>query len=304
MKIKKTYTVTVAISAFNEEKNIVKFLKSVLMQKEKGFMLKQIWIHSDGSTDDTVKLIKSLKSKKIKVLNHKQRRGKSTWLNSIYKDLDTDFLVQSDADVVFAHEFVVDDIIQPLIKNAKVGMCGGNPMPLEGITFIEKADSVTFKIYMTILKNMNGGNNVFSADGRILAYRKELYKKMNIPENMIANDVYSYYVCITNHFKYKFVPSAQVNFRAPQTLRDKIKQTTRAAAVRIRMQKYFSPELVEKEMYVPVSVHFKSVLLQFIRYPLMSLLIFFVSKYCSFKAVKAEKYLNAKWDIAHTTKNL
>lgn len=304
MKIKKTFTVTVAISAYNEEKNIKKFIHSVLKQKEEGFTLQKILIYSDGSNDKTVQKVKSIKSRKIKIIACEERMGKSTRLNQIYSEVKTDFLIQSDADVVFAQPYVIRDIIQPLIEDKQVGMCGGNPIPLEGITFIEKADSVTFKIYMTILKNMNGGNNVFSADGRILAYRKELYKRMNIPEDMIANDVYTYYVCITNYFKYKFVSSAQVDFRSPQILQDKIKQTTRASAVRLRMQKYFPPELVNKEMYIPASVHLRSILLQFIRYPIASLLIFFVSKYCSFKAVKAEKYLNAKWDIACTTKNL
>lgn len=54
--------VIVAISAYNEEKNILNFLKSVLAQEERGFRLKEIWVHSDGSTDNTVKLVKNLRS--------------------------------------------------------------------------------------------------------------------------------------------------------------------------------------------------------------------------------------------------
>src|SRR3989338_5607147 len=53
-------------------------------------------------------------AEKIKVWDHKKRTGKSTWLNKIYKDLKTDILVQSDADVVFAHNLVVHDLIKPL----------------------------------------------------------------------------------------------------------------------------------------------------------------------------------------------
>lgn len=203
-------TVTIAISAYNEEDNILNFLNSVLMQKEQGFVIKEIWVHSDGSTDKTVQLARSLSSKKIRVWNHKKRTGKSTWLNKIYRAVDTDFLIQSDADVVFAHEFVARDLIQPLIKNKKVGMCGGNPMPLSGKTFWEKMCSVAFEPYQDFRQSVRGGNNAFSAVGQILAYRKELLKNITVPSDMVTNDIFTYFCCLSLGWKYKYVKSAVV----------------------------------------------------------------------------------------------
>lgn len=49
-------SVKVAISAYNEEKNIVKSLNSVLMQKEEGFFIKEIWLHYDEPTDKEYKI--------------------------------------------------------------------------------------------------------------------------------------------------------------------------------------------------------------------------------------------------------
>ena len=65
MKNKKP-TVTVALSAYNEEKNIKSFLESVLSQREESYVLKEIWVYSDVSTDKTVEIAKSIKSTKIK----------------------------------------------------------------------------------------------------------------------------------------------------------------------------------------------------------------------------------------------
>lgn len=65
--------VTVAISAYNEEKNILPFLQSVLMQKEDGYTLEAIWVYLDGVTDRTAELISNLKSGKIKVFFRSQR---------------------------------------------------------------------------------------------------------------------------------------------------------------------------------------------------------------------------------------
>jgi len=102
-------TVTVAISAFNEGKNIDTFLKSVLSQKEKKFKLEAIWVYNDGSRDNTVDIIKSFitKSTKIKLFDDKKRLGKSARLNQIYQSLKSDFLVQSDADTIWSHPLVL-----------------------------------------------------------------------------------------------------------------------------------------------------------------------------------------------------
>ena len=56
--------VTVAISAFNEERNIGAFLRSVLMQKEDGFELVRILVISDGSADGTAGVVRDLASPK------------------------------------------------------------------------------------------------------------------------------------------------------------------------------------------------------------------------------------------------
>src|SRR3989304_6639199 len=103
----KNFSVTVAISALNEAHNITAFLRSVLSQKEEGFVLEKILIISDGSTDQTAELARALNSDKIEVRKYGERIGKSSRLNEIYKDLRSDILVQSDADVVFSHPLVI-----------------------------------------------------------------------------------------------------------------------------------------------------------------------------------------------------
>jgi len=303
MKNKKI-TITVALSAYNEEKNILNFLRSVLMQKELGFELKQIWVHSDGSTDNTVRLAKSLKSEKIKIWDHKKRLGKSTWLNKIYNDLDTDILVQSDADVVFAHEFVLHDLIQPLIKNKKVGMCGGNPMPLAGKTYWEKVVRVAFEPYQEFRSTVKGGNNAFSAIGQILAYRKELVKKIAVPLDMVTNDIFTYFFCLSLGWEYRYVKSAVVLFQSPRRLKDILRQNTRFHAGYNRMLQYFSRYLVKKEMRIPKSIYIKTLLKQFIKHPILSGTYYLINIYCLIRASRIGDKLTAKWPVALTTKNL
>lgn len=297
-------TVTVAVSAYNEEKNIGKFLKSILTQKEEGFKLEKILVVSDGSTDRTVAKAKEIKSPKIEVVEHLVRTGKSSILNEIYRSLESDILVQSDADVYFAHPHVIRDLIQPLSYDEDIGMCGGNPTPLRGRTFTEKAVNTTCAIYINFRKSVRGGNNKFSADGRLLAYRKKFIKGVVIPVDMIANDAFTYYCCLTTGFKYWFIDSAIVHFRSPQTLRDQVRQKTRFSASPIRMSRYFPEELVRTESKVPSGILIKSMIKQFMKHPILCLYIFLVNKYCLVRARFIESKLDAKWPVAETTKSL
>src|SRR5258706_1249624 len=300
--MKKLFTVTIAISAYNEEQNILVFLKSALKQKESNFRIEKILILSDGSTDKTVEKAKSLHSKKIIVIDDKNRIGKSSRLNQIYSLLESDILVQSDADVEFSHPYVLSDIIKPLINNKKIAMTGGNPHPIPGKTFVERAVNCTFDAYVDLRQSVRGGNNVFSVDGRILAYKKDLVKKINVPEDMIANDAYTYFCCLTNGYNYKFVKSAVVLFRSPTTFKDQVRQNTRFLAAEARMSKHFPKKLVKSESYIPRILFIKNTVTQFIRHPIICTYIFVVNRYCQIQAYIKESTLNAKWDMAYSTK--
>ena len=235
----KNPSVTVAISALNEAQNIAAFLRSVLSQKEEGFVLEKIMVISDGSEDKTAELARSLNSDKIEVREYSERIGKSSRLNEIYKDLQSDILVQSDADVVLEHPFVIRDIILPITSDQKVGMCGGHPRPVPASTFTERAVNCTFNAYEPFRSLIRGGNNVFSADGRLLAFRREFIKQVNVPVDMIANDAFAYFSCLDKGLNYRYVKTAIILFRSPQTFSEQVKQNTRFEAAPARMSKYF-----------------------------------------------------------------
>ena len=87
MKIKRP-SVIVGIPAYNEEANILFLLNSILAQKQQNFNIMEILVVSDGSTDRTIKLVKSLKNKKIKTFNDLKRLGKGSRINQLIKPHD------------------------------------------------------------------------------------------------------------------------------------------------------------------------------------------------------------------------
>lgn len=297
-------SVTIAASALNEERNIAAWLRSVLTQAEDDFHFEKVLVVSDGSTDATAARARAVGSDLVDVQEHGERIGKSSRLNQIYAALESDILVQSDADVVFAHPFVIRELIQPLLHDPSVAMCGGNPLPVEAQTFVERAVNYTCAAYVPLRWRVRGGDNVFSVDGRLLAYWRSFAKSIHMPHDMIANDAYTYFWCITQGHRYRFVRSAVVHFRSPQTLAEQIRQNTRFTAAPLRMGRSFPDDVVRREYRVPRFLLLRNQTVQFVRHPIACLFIFAVNAYCKLRARVIERTLTALWQVVPTTKRI
>lgn len=302
--IKNKPSVTVFVSAYNEENNIKNFLNSVLKQSEKNYNLDKIVVISDGSTDKTTNVVESLKSRKIKLIKCKKRIGKSSHLNYIYKNLKSEYLIQSDADVIFGTVDLIEIIVKTMEENPKIVMCGGNPTPLKSKTFIEKAINSTTKVYHQLRVIVRNSENPFSADGRLLAFRKKFIKNVKVPNDMIANDAFVYFICKTKNLTYKFIKKAVVYYRSPQTIRDQIKQNSRFRAAPIRFKKYFSAELINREYKIPRNLYLRLIIKEYIRNPLGCSFIYLINCYCKLRAFLKESKMNAKWEMALSSKKL
>ena len=78
--MKRDYFISVAMATFNGEKYIKEQLESILCQLTKE---DEIIISDDGSKDNTIKIIKSLKDKRIKIINGPQNGVKQNFANAI-----------------------------------------------------------------------------------------------------------------------------------------------------------------------------------------------------------------------------
>ena len=293
--------VSIGIPAYNEAGNIAVLLASILKQDSPNFTLQEIIIVSDGSTDETVAKVRTVNDPRIKIWEYKERIGKSQHLNTIFRKAKGDIIVLFDADVVLAHDKVIANLIAPLRGNNIVGLVGGNPEPTSAQTFIEKGVNATFHAYSPLRTIFKNGNNAFGCDGRILALSKVFASAVTVPENMIANDAFLYFSCITKGFTFRHVREAQVWFTSPGNIKDQIRQNKRFIASRYRLERIFG-SVVPAEYRVPKFLIYKLQLKEFIKAPLSSLVVFLINLYCKTRAKRDEKKMNAKWLMAHSTK--
>lgn len=94
--------VSVIIPALNEESSIKQIVYKVLEQQS----IYEIIVIDDGSTDDTSKILQSLKNSKdaknkLKVFNHKVNKGKGAAIQTGLKKAGGDAIIIQDADLEY-----------------------------------------------------------------------------------------------------------------------------------------------------------------------------------------------------------
>lgn len=297
----KHLNISIGIPAYNEAENITMLLASILEQHTRNFVISEIIVISDGSTDETVAIVRKINDPRIKIWEYKNRLGKSIHLNTIFRSAEGEILVLFDADVVLAHQDVLANLIAPLFDDMKVGLVGGNPQPIVAKTLIEKGVNATFRAYDSLRTLLKGGNNAFGCDGRILALSKDFMRTVTVPEKMIANDAFLYFSCITRGFAFRHVREAQVWFVSPKNIQDQIKQNKRFIASRYRLERIFG-SVVPAEYRVPRLLLYRLQLKGFLGAPFASLTVFLINVYCKMLAKSEEKNMDAKWLMASSTK--
>lgn len=297
----KKIKVSVAISAYNEEKNMVSLLKSILEQRNNNFILKKIIVISDGSTDNTNIILKKISkhTNKIKIYIYKKRRGKAYRLQEIYSKAKTDVLVTIDADVKLKDPLVIDKLIKPF-RDDRVRLVFGNALPSDPINFFQKIVVTYENFWKKTTNQINKGNNIHNCVGCILALRINFYTKLSFPESLVAEDHFIYLSAAKRGFKRVFVNDAIVYFNSPKTSADYLRQ----------FQRYFSSQSVVEDHFgrfaenfynIPVLYKLKAYQWSFLESPIYMFFALVLQVYQRLK-MKPDNGKNIFWETVLTSK--
>ena len=111
--------ISIYIPVFNSEKTIKNVINSVFAQSKK---FNEIIVVNDGSTDKTLKILKSYKN--IKIINNFKNKGLSATRNIAIKNCKNKIVANIDSDIVL-DKYWLENILKCL-KQKKIVMCGGN----------------------------------------------------------------------------------------------------------------------------------------------------------------------------------
>lgn len=294
-------TVTIGIPAYNEETNIGYLLEGLLIQENRSYQLEKIIVSSDGSTDKTVSAIREIKSKKIKVIDNKDRQGIARGLNQIISMTRSDILVTLDADIKIIDRDFIEKLISSILK-AEADLTSSAISEIRPTHFFDKVLQTGMLLKANLFSSLANKDNIYTCHGLARAYSKRLYRKIHFPIS-IGNDMYSYLFCQFHNYIYKYTPNALAWYRLPTNYRDHQKQSLRFFKSAREQMLYFGGKLVEKESKISIRAYIlgflKSILI-ILRRPLHTGCYFFVQLYTKISSKKAD--INDAWDMSKSTK--
>lgn len=96
--------ISLIIPTYNEEKNILKTLKKLrlLLKNEKDKW--EILIINDGSTDNTLEILKNYKPKFFKIISYKKNKGKGFAVKKGVKEATGDYICFIDSDLAYSFD--------------------------------------------------------------------------------------------------------------------------------------------------------------------------------------------------------
>jgi cellulose synthase/poly-beta-1,6-N-acetylglucosamine synthase-like glycosyltransferase len=322
--------VTIGIPSYNEEENISNLIKSIIELNEtenwsayhdndhsersdindinttrnnkidtiNDFAITEIVI-SDDSSDRTHSIVKEIAAEypavNIKLLHHDNRRGVSAAWNEIFKEAKGDIIVLYDADIK------IDSNTTTYLVNSirdKIGLCASNIIPLvQEKSVVSRASGFIAEWLRWVRKNRL---TQYTVMGRALSVSSRVAKKVSIPENVIALDLYLQCKVLELGFDVTYNDEARVYFRPPDNMADFSSQVLRAAIGHNQILN-METELCTR---LPLRIGLMAALKRLAQNPRGAASLIYCYSLLPFYKKKLIEIDSVKWHVAKSTKRL
>jgi len=200
-------SLSIVIVAHNESKNLPRKLAS-LFSCAKSEWITEILIGSDGSTDDTVSMVRAYPDSRVRVVEFSYRRGKPAVLNELVPQCQGDFVLFADA----RQEFDAN-CLERLLENfadSGVGVVSGELVlrSQPGETTAAQGIGFYWEYEKFIRKQESRFRGVPGATGACYVLRKHLFQP--IPDQTILDDVAIPMQAVIRGYYCLFEPGAMI----------------------------------------------------------------------------------------------
>jgi glycosyltransferase involved in cell wall biosynthesis len=225
--------VTVGIPSYNEGQNIANLLRSLEEQHKQIFEV----IISDDSSDNTPIVVRNFaqnSSLDIKLFHHDTRRGAAAAWNQIFQKANGDTIVLYDADTI-PHPSCTKQLVSCIQGN--VGLCASNPEPVQAAGIAGRASVFISKWLRSVRLE---GLSQYTVMGRALAIDSDVAKKIEIPTDMIAIDLYIQCKTLETGRDVIYNDNAIIYFKPANNMQDTTSQVMRAVNGHNQIKHYVS----------------------------------------------------------------
>src|ERR671916_1736207 len=226
-------TITVGIPSFNERQNIVNLLRAIEEQHTAVFEV----LISDDSSDNTPSLVHNFAEHSlldIQLFHHDTRRGAAAAWNEILQRAAGDIIVLYDADTI-PHPSCTQQLTSHIQGNAAI--CASNSQPVQAAGIAGRASVFISKWLRSVrLARLSQ----YTVMGRALAINSREAKKIEIPTNIIAIDLYIQCKILEMSLDILYNDNAIVYFKPANSIDDLASQVMRAVNGHKQIEDYVS----------------------------------------------------------------
>jgi glycosyltransferase involved in cell wall biosynthesis len=226
-------SITVGIPSYNERQNIVNLLHAI---EEQRTSILEVLI-SDDSSDNTPSLVHNFAQHSlldIQLFHHDTRRGAASAWNEILQRAAGDIIVLYDADTI-PHPSCTGQLASRIQGN--VGICASNSQPVEAAGIAGRA-SVFISNWLRSVRLAQLSQ--YPVMGRALAINSDQAKKIKIPTNIIAIDLYLQCRVLEMGRDVIYNDDAIVYFKPANSISDLTSQVMRAVNGHKQIEDYVS----------------------------------------------------------------
>jgi cellulose synthase/poly-beta-1,6-N-acetylglucosamine synthase-like glycosyltransferase len=288
-------SITIGIPSYNEEKSIINLLHSLSLQYLMDYTISETII-SDDSNDSTPQLVESFTKKNsqlnINLIHHDERRGAAAAWNEIFNRSTGDVVVLYDADIL-----INKDTTAQLVSFLKkgTGLCASNPQPIQRKSISGRASSF-IAYWLRAVRNQ--GLSQYTVMGRALSLTSEVAKKIHIPGDIIAVDLYLQCKVLDLGLDIVYNDDALVYFLPANKLLDFSSQVIRAAIGHKQINAYYS----KFKINLPLRIALIEAVHNVIHDPIGALSVMICYAVLPYYKLKIKQTRSAKWHTADSTK--
>lgn len=214
--------VTVLITAYNEEDSIAAKLENTLQIDYPAEKL-EILVASDGSTDETDKIVRGFEAKGVRLFRQEGRKGKTHTQNGAVEVANGEIVLFSDATTEYQPDVIKR--LMPLFADSSIGCATGKLVYVDPTNSDVGKGAQSYWNYETFLKRSEStACSLIGASGCLYAVRKSAYIPM-YPE--ACSDFLICTVLYKQGLRSIFVPEAvcfeETNSRSANELRMRVR---------------------------------------------------------------------------------
>jgi glycosyltransferase involved in cell wall biosynthesis len=286
-------SITVGIPSYNERQNIVNLLRAIEEQHTPIFEV----LISDDSSDNTPSLVHNFAQHSlldIQLFHHDTRRGAAAAWNEILQRAAGDIIVLYDADTI-PHPSCTEQLTSYIQGN--IGICASNSQPVQAVGIAGRASVFISKWLRSVrLARLSQ----YTVMGRALAINSSEAKKIEIPINIIAIDLYMQCKVLEMGQDVIYNDGAIVYFKPANNMHDLASQVMRAVNGHKQIEEYVS----SCSMSLPRGVAIAHAVKNAAKDPLGALSVTIAYSLIPYYRSRLEHTDTSKWHTAASSKTI